>query len=52
MVGEEKWQHGMATFCRPFTAATVRYFNHVNAGEARRWLGESEGDRERANEFG
>jgi hypothetical protein len=40
MVGENKW-HGMATFRKPFTAATIRYFDHVNAGEARRWLGES-----------
>jgi len=40
MVGENKWQHGTATFCKPFTAATIRYFDHVNAAEARRWLGE------------
>jgi len=38
MVGENKWQHGMATFCKPFTAATIRYFDRVNAGEALRWL--------------
>src|SRR5664279_6595833 len=24
MVGEKKWQQGMATFCRPFTKATVK----------------------------
>ena len=24
MVGERKWQHGMATFCQPFTTATIR----------------------------
>jgi|GEM_PF-2850747 hypothetical protein len=34
MVGENKWQHGIATFCKPFTAATIRYFDHVNAAEA------------------
>jgi hypothetical protein len=22
MIGEKKWQHGMATFCKPFTKAT------------------------------
>jgi len=27
MVGENKWQRGMATFCKPFTAATIRYFD-------------------------
>ena len=26
MVGEKKWQQGMATFCKPFTKATIRYF--------------------------
>ncbi len=41
MVGDKKWQHGMATFCKPFTKATVQYFNHTDAAEARRWLDES-----------
>ncbi|HEX5397448.1 MAG TPA: STAS/SEC14 domain-containing protein [Verrucomicrobiae bacterium] len=40
MVGEKKWQHGMARFVRPFTKATVRYFDHADAAEARKWLGE------------
>src|SRR5215471_14969201 len=26
MVGEKKWQKGMSQFCRPFTAAKIRYF--------------------------
>jgi len=38
MVGETKWQHGMATFCKPFTKATVRYFDHAEAATARSWL--------------
>jgi len=41
MVGEKKWQHGMAIFCRPFTRATVRYFDHAAAAEGRKWLGEA-----------
>lgn len=41
MVGETKWQHGMATFCKPFTRATVRYFDHDHAVDARRWLDEA-----------
>jgi SpoIIAA-like len=41
MVGETKWQHGMAIFCRPFTTATVRYFTHDNIEEARAWLNEA-----------
>jgi len=40
MVGEKKCQHGMATFCKPFTKATIRYFDHTEAAEARKWLGE------------
>ena len=40
MVGEMRWQHGMAIFCKPFTTATVRYFDHADATEARKWLGE------------
>lgn len=41
MVGEKKWQEGMATFCKPFTKATIRYFDHADAAEARTWLGEA-----------
>lgn len=41
MVGEKRWQQGMATFCKPFTAATVRYFDHAEAVQAREWLGET-----------
>jgi hypothetical protein len=40
MVGDKKWQQGMATFCKPFTKATIRYFDHADAAEARKWLGE------------
>jgi hypothetical protein len=39
MVGEKKWQQGMALFCKPFTNATVRYFDHIDAAEAQKWLG-------------
>ncbi len=41
MVGEKRWQQGMATFCKPFTKAVVRYFDHTDAAEARKWLGEA-----------
>jgi hypothetical protein len=39
MVGEKKWQKGMAAFCKPFTTATVRYFDHNDTDAARVWLG-------------
>ena len=42
MVGDKKWQQGMATFCKPFTKATIRYFDHADAAEARKWLDEAQ----------
>jgi hypothetical protein len=41
MIGDKKWQHGMATFCKPFTKATIRYFDHTDITRARKWLDES-----------
>ena len=41
MVGDKKWEHGMATFFQPFTKATSRYFDQADAEEARKWLVES-----------
>jgi len=41
LVGDKKWQHGMAVFCKPFTRATVRYFDHADAASARTWLDET-----------
>jgi len=41
MVGEKQWQHGLATFCKPFTKATVRYFDRADAAKAREWLCEA-----------
>lgn len=37
MVGDKKWQEWMAMFCRPFTTAKIRYFDHAEADEARAW---------------
>jgi len=38
IVGEKAWEHGMAIFCKPFTAAQVRYFEREQESEARAWL--------------
>ena len=38
MVGETKWQHGMSVFCKPFTTAKIRHFDHGSTEEARAWL--------------
>jgi hypothetical protein len=40
MVGEKKWQHGMASFCKPFTKAAIQYFDQADVAEAQRWLNE------------
>jgi hypothetical protein len=40
VVGETKWEKGMATFCKPFTTAKVRYFDSAKAAEAQAWLAE------------
>jgi fructose-bisphosphate aldolase, class I len=42
VVGDKKWQHGMAAFFKPFTKATIRYFDHSEATEWRKWLGEAQ----------
>lgn len=38
IVGENKWQKGMTIFCKPFTTATVQYFDRDQLDEARAWL--------------
>ena len=42
VIGDKKWEHGMVTFYKPFTKATIRYFDQANAAEARKWLREAE----------
>ncbi len=38
MLGDKSWEKGMSTFCRPFTTATIRYFDHTAIEDARAWL--------------
>jgi len=40
IVGEKRWERGMAAFCKPFTTATVRYFNRDEAQRAHEWIHE------------
>lgn len=40
IVGEKKWEEWMATFCKPFTRAEIRYFDQSQTDEARNWLAE------------
>ena len=41
MVGNTTWQHTLARLCQSFTNARIRYFDHANAAEARKWLGKN-----------
>lgn len=36
-VGEKECEAGVATFCKPFTSATIRYFDRAQAADASRW---------------
>jgi hypothetical protein len=38
IVGDKKWEKGMAAFCKPFTKAQIRYFDAAQVAEAREWL--------------
>jgi hypothetical protein len=38
VVGDKKWEKGMAAFCKPFTKAKIRYFDAAQLDEAREWL--------------
>ncbi|KAA0132148.1 MAG: STAS/SEC14 domain-containing protein [Gimesia chilikensis] len=42
MVGEKKWEEGMAMFCKPFTSAKVKYFDLHELDAARTWISETE----------
>lgn len=39
IVGEKRWEAGMAVFCKPFTTATIKYFDVSRLDEAREWIG-------------
>lgn len=38
IVGESKWEKGMAIFCKPFTSAKIRYFDQSELSKAKEWL--------------
>jgi len=38
LVGDKKWEQGMGVFCRPFTAAKIRYFDAADVSQARAWV--------------
>jgi len=40
IVGDRKWEKAMATVCKPFTRAKVRYFDISEIDEAENWISE------------
>ncbi|MGD9646862.1 MAG: STAS/SEC14 domain-containing protein [Pirellulales bacterium] len=40
LVGDSKWEEGMAAFCKPFTKAKIQYFDLTKEGEAQKWINE------------
>jgi len=42
MVGDKRWEKAMSVFCKPFTTATIRWFDHEELSQARAWLEEAE----------
>jgi hypothetical protein len=38
LVGEKSWEHSMAVFCKPFTTATIRYFDCGEVEQAETWI--------------
>jgi hypothetical protein len=40
LVGEKKWEEGMAKVCKPFTMAKIKYFDASELDAAKAWLAE------------
>ena len=40
VIGEKPWQHAIAAFAKPFTPATIRYFDGIEAAQAQAWIAE------------
>ena len=41
IVGDRQWEKHLATFIKPFTKATVRYYDKTEKEEAKNWLREN-----------
>ncbi len=44
MVGDRNWEEWMASFCKPFTKAQVKYFDRLDVYAAWTWLLENDED--------
>jgi hypothetical protein len=41
LVGDKAWEKWMATVCKPFTMAKIRYFDAAQMDAAKAWLAEA-----------
>lgn len=41
IIGDKKWEQGMAMFCKPFTKAKIPYFDRADAAKAQKWSDEA-----------
>ena len=41
LVGEKSWEKWMATVCKPFTMAKIKYFSAAELPQAKAWLTEA-----------
>ena len=41
LVGDKAWENWMASVCKPFTLAKVRYFDTADIESAKTWLAEA-----------
>src|SRR3954447_7880097 len=41
LVGDEKWEKWMATVCKPFTMAKIKYFDASQLDAAQAWVAEA-----------
>jgi hypothetical protein len=41
VVGDAKWEKGVTVFIKPFTGASVKYFDRLDLEKARRWIRET-----------
>ena len=49
MIGEKQWEAAMAFFCKPFTSADVRFFDHAHVQEAIAWASAAPAMRPKGN---
>ena len=41
LVGDKTWEQWMDQVCKPFTMATIQYFDAADIEKTRAWLGET-----------